>query len=420
MLDINFIRDNKELLKRAAEIKHVDFDLDELLAVDEKRRELKTTVDEKRAEKNELSSQIGQAEGDEARQELIQRSQELKEEMQSDEDKLKEVQAEWQKLMLSVPNIPDMSVPEGETDADNQELKTWGQKPSFDFAPKDHVELMREKGMADFERGTKVHGFRGYFLKGAGAELSWAIWNYARDFFGKKNFETFIAPTIIRKQFLYGSGHLPSEAEDLYETQDEDYLSGTAEIPMMAYHADEVLEKAELPKRYLAFSPCYRREAGSHGKDTKGLMRVHEFYKLEQLMLCEGTHQESVRLHEEITEYTEKFLQSLGLPYRQVIICGGDLKKSQVKSYDFELWVPSEEQYREIASLSYYHDFQTRRFNIKYKDEDGNRRYVHSLNGTAIATPRVLVALLENNQQADGSITIPEVLRPYMNQDVIA
>lgn len=420
MLDINFIRDNKELLKRAAEIKHVDFDLDELLTVDEKRRELKTTVDEKRAEKNELSSQIGQAESDEARQELIQRSQQLKEEMQSDEDKLKEVQAEWQKLMLAVPNIPDMSVPEGETDADNQELKTWGEKPSFEFDPKDHVELMKEKGMADFERGTKVHGFRGYFLKGAGAELSWAIWNYARDFFGKKDFETFIAPTIVRKQFLYGSGHLPSEAEDLYETQDEDYLSGTAEIPMMAYHADEVLEKSELPKRYLAFSPCYRREAGSHGKDTKGLMRVHEFYKLEQLMLCEGTHQESVRLHEEITEYTEKFLQSLGLPYRQVIICGGDLKKSQVKSYDFELWVPSEEQYREIASLSYYHDFQTRRFNIKYKDEDGNRRYVHSLNGTAIATPRVLVALLENNQQADGSITIPEVLRPYMNQDVIA
>lgn len=420
MLDINFIRDNKELLKRAAEIKHVDFDLDELLAVDEKRRQLKTAVDEKRAQKNELSDKIGSADSDEARQELIQQSQKLKEEMQSDEDELKEVQGQWQQLMLKVPNIPDMSVPEGETDADNQELKTWGQKPSFDFDPKDHVELMKEKGMADFERGTKVHGFRGYFLKGAGAELSWAIWNYARDFFGKKKFETFIAPAIIRKQFLYGSGHLPSEAEDLYETQDEDYLSGTAEIPMMAYHADEALEAAELPKRYLAFSPCYRREAGSHGKDTKGLMRVHEFYKLEQLILCEGTHQESVRLHEEITEYTEQFLQSLGLPYRQVIICGGDLKKSQVKSYDFELWVPSEKQYREIASLSYYHDFQTRRFNIKYKDEDGNRRYAHSLNGTAIATPRVLVALLENNQQADGTITIPEALRPYMNQDVIA
>jgi seryl-tRNA synthetase len=419
MLDINFIRDNKELVERAIKIKRVDFDIDNLLAVDEKRRELKTEVDKQRAEKNELSSQIGAVDTDEERQRLIASSQELKEKLQKLEDKFKEVQKEWQALMLKVPNIPDMSVPEGESEDDNQELKTWGQKPSFDFDPKDHVELMKEREMADFERGTKVHGFRGYFLKGDGAELSWAIWNYARQFFGQKNFENFIAPAIVRKQFLYGSGHLPSEAEDLYETQDEDYLSGTAEIPMMAYHSDEILPKEELPKRYLAFSPCYRREAGSHGKDTKGLMRVHEFYKLEQLLLCEGTHQESVRLHEEITEYTEKFLQSLGLPYRQVIICGGDLKKSQVKSYDLELWIPSEEQYREIASLSYYHDYQTRRFNIKYKDEEGNKRYVHSLNGTAIATPRVLVALLENNQQQDGSITIPEVLHPYMNKKII-
>ncbi|MEX2514976.1 MAG: serine--tRNA ligase [Candidatus Paceibacterota bacterium] len=419
MLDINFIRDNKELVERAIEIKRTEFDIDNLLETDEKRRELKTAVDKQRAEKNELSSQIGVADTDEKRQDLITTSQKLKEKLQEKEEKLKEVQKEWQALMLQVPNIPDMSVPEGESEEDNQELKTWGEKPSFDFQPKDHVELMKERGMADFERGTKVHGFRGYFLKGDGAELSWAIWNYARRFFGEKNFENFIAPAIVRKQFLYGSGHLPSEAEDLYETQDEDYLSGTAEIPMMAYHADEVLDKSELPKRYLAFSPCYRREAGSHGKDTKGLMRVHEFYKLEQLMLCEGTHQESVRLHEEITELTEKFLQSLGLPYRQVIICGGDLKKSQVKSYDLELWVPSEERYREIASMSYYHDFQTRRFNIKYQDEEGEKRYVHSLNGTAIATPRVLVALLENNQQADGSITIPEVLHPFMNKKVI-
>jgi seryl-tRNA synthetase len=188
---------------------------------------------------------------------------------------------------------------------------------------------------------------------------------------------------------------------------------------MMAYHGDEILKKSELPKRYLAFSPCYRREAGSHGKDTKGLMRVHEFYKLEQLILCEGTHEESVRLHEEITEYTEKFLQSLGLPYRQVIICGGDMKKSQVKSYDLELWVPSEDRYREIASLSYYHDFQTRRFNIKYEDDDGDKHYTHSLNGTAIATPRVLVSLVENYQQADGSIAVPEALQPYLNREVI-
>jgi seryl-tRNA synthetase len=419
MLDINFIRDNQELLAAAIEKKRVDFDIDALLALDDKRRELKTTVDEGRRKKNELSDQIPKVESDDKRQALIQESKKLKDGLQEKESKLKEVQKEWQVLMLQVPNIPDMSVPAGESEADNQELKTWGEKPTFDFEPKDHVELMREHGMADFKRGTKVHGFRGYFLKGAGADLSWSVWNYARDFFGQFEFETFLAPAIVRKQFLYGSGHLPSEAEDLYETQDEDYLSGTAEIPMMAYHGDEILKKSELPKRYLAFSPCYRREAGSHGKDTKGLMRVHEFYKLEQLILCEGTHEESVRLHEEITEYTEKFLQSLGLPYRQVIICGGDMKKSQVKSYDLELWVPSEDRYREIASLSYYHDFQTRRFNIKYEDDDGDKHYTHSLNGTAIATPRVLVSLVENYQQADGSIAVPEALQPYLNREVI-
>ena len=419
MLDISFIRDNQELVKAAAEKKHADFDLKELLTVDDNRKELKTEVDKLRAKKNELSAKIPQAETDAKRQEFIAASKEIQEEASELEKEMKEVQKQWHKLMLSVPNIPDMSVPAGESEADNQELKTWGEKPAFDFESKDHIELMTELDMADFQRGTKVHGFRGYFLKNAGAQLSWAIWNYARDFFSEKNFEEFLAPAIVRKQFLYGSGHLPSEAEDLYETQDEDYLSGTAEIPMMAYHADETLTKEDLPKRYLAFSPCYRREAGSHGKDTKGLMRVHEFYKLEQLMLCEGDHEESVKLHEEITEYTESFIQSLGLPYRQVIICGGDLKKSQVKSYDFELWVPSQNTYREIASLSYYHDFQTRRFNIKYEDEDGNKRYTHSLNGTAIATPRIFVALVENFQQPDGSVKVPEVLQPYLGKEVI-
>ncbi len=419
MLDINFIRDNKELVEKAAEKKHADIDIDELLTIDEKRRELKTAVDKKREKKNNISDKIGQITDDAKRQKLIEKSKEIKESLSGQEEKLKEVKEKWQSLMLKVPNIPDMSVPEGGKEEDNQELKTWGEKPHFSFDPQSHIDLMEDLGMVDLKRGQKVHGFRGYFLKGAGAKLSFAILNYARDFFGQYNFERFMAPAIVRKQFLYGSGHLPSEAEDLYETQDGDYLSGTAEIPMMAYHAEEVLEKEELPKRYLAFSPCYRREAGSHGKDTKGLMRVHEFYKLEQLMLCEGSHQESVRLHEEITKHTEEFIQSLGLPYRQIIICGGDLKKSQVKSYDLELWVPTQDRYREIASLSYYHDFQTRRFNIKYEDEEGNKRYTHSLNGTAIATPRVLVSLVENYQQEDGSIAIPDVLQPYMNQSVI-
>jgi len=196
------------------------------------------------------------------------------------------------------------------------------------------------------------------------------------------------------------------------------YLSGTAEIPMMAYHAEEVLKKEELPKRYLAFSPCYRREAGSHGKDVKGLIRVHEFYKLEQLILCEADHAESERLHEELNRNTEEFIESLGIPYRQVIISGGDLKKGHVKSYDTELWVPLEETYREIASASYYHDYQTRRFNIRY-DDNGKKYYTHSLNATAIPTPRILVSLVENYQQEDGSIKVPEVLQKYIGKEII-
>jgi len=418
MLDINFIRNNKELVEAAIQKKRLDLDLDELLEVDGKRRELKTAADEGRAKKNKLSDQIPQA-GDEERQRLIEESTHLKKEMQEVEDELKEVQQEWQALMLRVPNIPDMSVPDGKDEEDNLELKTWGEKPAFDFAPKDHVELMKEKGLADFERGTKVHGFRGYFLKGEGARLSWAIWNYARDFFTQKDFEEFLVPAIVRKQYLYGTGHLPAEADDLYETQDGDYLSGTAEVPMMAYHADEILDKSELPKRYLAFSPCYRREAGSHGKDTKGLIRVHEFYKLEQVMLCEASHEESVKWHEELNRNTEGFIESLGIPYRTVLNCGGDLGLGQVKKYDIELWVPLEEKYREISSASYFHDFQTRRFNIRYKDSDGKTRYAHSLNATAIPTPRILVSLIENFQNEDGSIQIPEVLQPYMSKNVI-
>jgi seryl-tRNA synthetase len=322
-------------------------------------------------------------------------------------------------MMLHVPNVPDMSVPEGKDENDNKEIKTWGEKPAFDFEPQNHIELMTALDMADFERGTKVHGFRGYFLKNEGALLSWAIWNYAQEFFLKKNFNPFIAPAIVNKEYFYGTGHLPGSAEDIFQTQDGQYLAGTAEVPMMAYHANEIFSQSELPKRYLAFSPCFRREAGAHSKDVKGLIRVHEFYKLEQLILCEADHEESVKFHEEINRNTEEFVESLGIPYRQVVICTGDLKGAHVKSYDTELWVPKENTYREIGSASYYHDFQTRRFNTRYRDKTGKIRYVHSLNATAIPTPRILVSLVENFQQKDGSIKIPEVLQKYIGKSII-
>lgn len=419
MLDIKFIRENADLVKLAAQKKRMDVDVDRLLTVDQERRTLMASVEEMRAKQNEVSGQIAQAADATAREALIGSVQGLKSELQAAEEKLKPIMEEWQRLMLQVPNIPDMSVPEGESDADNQEVKSWGDTKPFDAAMKDHVTLMTELGMADFERGTKVHGFRGYYLTGPGAKLCWAIWNYANDFFGEKGFTPMLPPAIVRKANLYGTGHLPNEADDVYHTQDEDYLIGTSEVSVMGYHADEVLAAEELPRKYLGFSPCYRREAGSHGKDTKGLIRVHEFYKLEQVILCEAVHEESVRWHEWLNRNTEEFIEALGIPYRTVVNCGADLGQGQVKKYDIELWVPGEQTYREISSASYFHDFQTRRFNIKYTDADGKRRYAHSLNCTAIPTPRILVSLVENFQQPDGSLKLPEVLHGYFGADRI-
>lgn len=414
MLDIKFIRENKEIVAAGAKKKHVDVDIDALLALDDERKELLQKVEDTRAVQNEVTKNISAEQDAHKREEMIAQMQTLKTDLQTEEEKLKEVMKKWQELMLQVPNVPDMTVPEGRNDEDNQEIKNWGDQPTFEFEPKDHLEIMTALDMVDFERGSKVHGFRGYFLKNAGAELSFAVWNYARDFFTKKELELVVAPAIVRKENFYGTGHLPNEAEDLYKTQDDDYLSGTAEVPVMGYYRDEVLDFEQLPVKFLAFSPCYRREAGSHGKDVKGLIRVHEFFKWEQIILCEANHEESVKWHEWLTTNAEEFMQSLGIPYRVVLNCGGDLGHGQVKKYDIEAWVPKENKYRETHSSSYFHDFQTRRFNITYRDAEGKKRFAHSLNNTAVASPRILVSLIENLQQADGSIKIPDVLQPYM------
>ncbi len=414
MLDIKFIRENLDIVKMAAKKKHTKVDLDRLIAVDDERRALMQELETKKAEQNTASKEIANAPDSVIRMQLIAEMTDLKAEIQPLEEKLKKTMTQWQKLMLQVPQIPDMSVPDGKDDEDNLEMKVWGEKPQFSFTPKDHVEIMTALGMVDFERGTKVHGFRGYYLKGDGAKLSWAIWNYANDFFQEKGFEPMLVPAIVRPANLFGTGHLPNEAEDIFKTQDDDYLIGTSEVSTMGYYADDVLEQSQFPIKHLAFSPCFRREAGSHGKDVKGLIRVHEFYKVEQVVLCEASHEESVRLHEEINANTEAFIESLGIPYHTVLNCGGDLGQGQVKKYDIELWVPLEEKYREISSASYFHDFQTRRFNIRYKDSEGKLRYAHSLNCTAVPTPRILVSLIENFQNEDGSVRIPEVLQKYM------
>lgn len=419
MLDIKFIRENLDLVKMAAKKKRMEVDLDKLVSLDDKRKELQQQFDEARAEQNRASAAIASAQSDNERQAVIASMKVVKERVQAAETELKEVLREWQALMLQVPNIPDMTVPDGDSDEQNVEHKVWGNKTKFSFEAKDHTEIMTALNMVDFERGAKVHGFRGYYLIGDGAKLSWAIWNYAQQFFTEKGFIPVLPPAIVRKENLYGTGHLPNEAEDVYKTQDEDYLIGTAEVSVMGFHSGEVLAHEDLPLKYLGFSPCYRREAGSHGKDVKGLIRVHEFFKLEQVMLCEASHAVSVDLHEWLNRNTEEFIESLNIPYHTVINCGGDLGQGQVKKYDIELWVPGEEKYREISSASYFHDFQTRRFNIRYKDTEGKTRYAHSLNCTAIPTPRILVSLVENYQQEDGSIRIPEALQPFMGKERI-
>lgn len=414
MLDIKFIRENKDLIKDAAKKKKIKIDIDRLLALDEKRRAFVGEVDSLRASHKISSEKVVMLSGEE-REQFREKLREEKNDLVHKEYDLRAVETEYNELMLQVPNFPDPSVPEGESDADNKEIRSWGEQPNFKkIGGRTYLEIMQELDMVDLERGVKVSGFRGYFLKNESVRLSFAIWQYVLDFLIKKGFVPMIVPSIVRKDNLLGTGWFPQAEEDVYKTQDETYLSGTAEVPMMGYHKDEILREDELPKKYVAFSPCYRREAGSYGKDQKGLFRVHEFFKLEQVVLSKADHQESVNWHEELTKNSEELMQALGIPYRVVINCAADLGLGQVKKYDIEGWIPSEGKYRETHSSSYFHDFQTRRLNIKYKDSEDKIKFAHSLNNTAVATPRILEALLENHQTPDGKLNIPEVLKKYM------
>ena len=422
MLDIKFIRDNPNLIKDAARKKHLVFDVHKFLEVDKKRLEALKGVENSRAKQNFASDEVAKIQNEKERETLINNLKQLKLELAVKEDNFRKLEKTWREMMLEVPNIPDVSVPEGINDADNVEVKRWGDIPNFEqkgFKPKNHIELLQKMGLVDFERGVKISGFRGYFLKNDAFLLSFALWRFAADFLNEKGFQLFLAPALVSGENLFGTGHFPRSQEDVYKTQDELYLSGTAEIPMTGYHSDEVLKEEDLPKKYVAFSPCYRREAGSHGKDVKGLYRLHEFTKVEQFVLCKADHNESVKWHEELTKNAEEIVQALKIPYRVVINCGGNTGQAQVKTYDIESWVPSENKYRETHSSSYYHDFQTRRLNIRYQNKEGKLRFAHSLNNTAIAVPRILIPLVENHQQKDGSIAVPEVLRKYLGKDLL-
>ncbi len=420
MLDIKFIRDNQELVQEAAKKKQLKFKVADLIAVDDNRRKLLVKIEQYRAEQNAFNQKLVRITEPKKREEGIDEMKTLKEALQKDEEKLKEVMKHWQTLMVETPNIPDISVPLGKDDSENKEVRAWGKQPEFSFPVKSHIELMQKLDMVDFDAGAKVAGFRGYFLKNDAAVLSLALWQFVLDYFvNKKKFTPMLAPSLVRRENLVGTGYLPQGEEDLYKTQDGDYLAGTAEVGVMGYFMDTIIPKEKLPIKIIAFSPCFRREAGSHGKDTKGLFRVHEFYKMEQVIIGEASHVESVKYHEELTTNAEEIMQLLKIPYRLVVNCAGDLGLGQVKKYDIEAWLPAENKYRETHSISYFHDFQTRRLNIRYKGTDGKIQFAHSLNGTALPTPRPLIALLENNQQADGSIAIPKVLQKYVGKESI-
>jgi len=417
MLDIKFIRENKDLIQAGAQKKRIDFKVDALIAIDEKRRDVLRGVEEKRQAQNVMSKEIAGLTDLDIRAQKIAEMQTLKSTLQEEEDTLKKIMKEWQSLMLSVPNIPDMSVPDGATDADNVEIRTHGEIPELSFTPKHHIDILEAKDMVDLEGGVRISGFRGYVLKGAGGALLFALWRFAIDHMMKRGFEFMVVPSMVNREGLIGTGYLPQGEEDLYKTQDGQYLAGTGEVGTMAYLMDQTFKQDKLPKKIVAFSPCFRREVGSHGKDTRGLIRVHEFYKVEQVVVCDALHATSVTLHEEMLNHAEELMQALEIPYRVVLICGGDLGLPAVKKYDIEAWVPSEKTYRETHSASYFHDFQSRRMNIKVEREDGKKVFAHTINSTVAATPRLIAALVENHQQADGSIRIPKALIPFLGTD---
>ncbi len=408
MLDINYIRENVQKVKDAAKNKNRKVDIDAILKLDEERRELIQQAQKLREERNSVSKQKPSAE-------IIARGKELKTELSTIEEKLSKVETEFTNLMLYVPNVPLEEVPVGNDETFNKELKKWGEPTKFDFPIKDHIELGTSLDIFDLERGSKVSGFRGYFLKNKGAILHLALLFYVLQKLTKKGYTPFIAPSIVKQFTLFGSGHFPWGSEqDVYKLNEEDaYLSGTAEIPITAYHSGEVLLEKDLPKKFVGFSPCFRKEAGAYGKDTKGLYRLHEFWKIEQVILGKNNLEDAKTIHEELEQNAEEILQDLKLPYRQLLMCTGDMGEPQLKKYDIETWMPSRDAYGETMSNSIMGDFQARRLNIRYKTAEGKTEYVYTFNNTAVASPRILIAILENYQQADGSIKIPEVLHQY-------
>ena len=418
MLDIKFVRENPDLVdKSCASRQNAHWDREKFFELDEERRSVIAEVESLQAERNAVSKQIGLL----MREGKKEEAEAAKEQVAANKDRIAEldqrrgeVEEELTDLVAAIPNIPDASVPYGKDDSDNPEVRKWGEPTQFDFEPKAHWDLGPELGMIDFDRGVKLAGTRFYLLGGMGARMERALINFMIDTHNQAGFKEWWPPVITNQDSLFGTGQLPKFEEDLYHVQPDLYLIPTAEVQLTNIHRDEILDASQLPLLYTAFTPCFREEAGSAGRDTRGIIRVHQFDKVEMVKFAKP--EDSMNQLESMVQEAEKILQLLGLPYHVVTLCTGDIGFSACKCYDIEVWLPSYNAYKEISSCSNCWDFQARRANIRYKDpaEFKGTRLVHTLNGSGLAVGRTMAAIMENYQNADGSVTVPEALRPYM------
>ena len=419
MLAMDVLVEQPDAVRRAIELKGVDLDLDQLLALHGQVKALLGQVEELRHERNVLSKQTPSAADDE-RAALIERSRQVGGTLKELEPQLRDQQTQLDQLLLLVPNIPGPDEPIGRDDDDNVELRRWGEPPKFAFQARDHVELLELHDWADLGRIGQVAGSRTYALKGEMVRLELALWRFAADFMEERGFTLIDLPSFAREAAFIGTGHFPSGREEVYQLDEDDlYLSGTAEVGLTYLHSGEILAASALPIRYAGLSTCFRREAGAAGREMRGLVRVHQFYKIEQYVICAADREESARWFDTLLANGEALVQALELPYRVVRTCTGAMGAGKVRMWDIECWVPSQETYRETHSVSEIYDWQARRADLRYRDEDGTVRFAFTLNNTAIATPRILVPLLEVHQQADGTMRVPERLRPYLGDAAV-
>jgi len=414
VLDLKFIRDNTQVVRDAIRDKRAPLDLDELLSADQAVLALTRELQELQEERNRNAKLVPKASAEE-KPRLIERGREIGANMAEIKPRIDEAQAKLKALLLLVPMIPAREAPRGESEADNVVVRTWGTLPSFSWKPLDHVELLQKNGWFELERIAKVAGSRSYALRGAAVLLEQSILRFALDAMVERNFVPMSVPSFASEAAFVGTGHFPTGREQVYRIElDDVYLAGTSEVTLNSLHAGEILSEAELPFLYAGMSSCFRREAGSAGKDVRGLIRVHQFYKVEQFVICKNDDAESEKWHRALLTTSEQILQDLEIPYRVVECCTGDMGLGKYRMFDVESWVPSEGKYRETHSCSSLHDWQARRTDLRYRDQSGKVRFCHTLNNTAAATPRLLVPFLENHQQSDGSIRLPAKLRPYL------